>query len=197
MRKSIEKILVDIIKHELELPDNYGRTPRGDIIPTVIIYAQNIKLFNTDKLQIAVRTVSARDYSNRITYIDNPEPQVSDGSDAFLSVQDINQWRMMQIDVYSRNNEARERFWEISAALTSDYAQQLQELYGFKIGTVTNSTNISGLDGGSDINRYSVTFTVLTHYQKIKPVNYYDKFRTDYYTEQGKFLQLNIGEQTK
>lgn len=194
MLKSIEKILVDIIKHELELPDNYGKTPRGDIIPTVTIYAQNIKLFNTDKLQITVKTVSARDYSNRITYIENPEPQTPDDTDSFLSVQDINQWRMMQIDVYSRNKEARERFWEISAALTSDYAQQMQELYSFKIGTITNSTNISGLDGGSDINRYSVTFTVFTHYQKVKPVNYYDKFQTDAYTEKGKFLQHNIGD---
>ena len=66
MRKEVEKVLVDIIQHELNLPENYGRTPRGDVIPCVIIYSQNIKLFNTDKIQITVKSVSTRDFSNRI-----------------------------------------------------------------------------------------------------------------------------------
>jgi len=65
MEKSIEKILVDILTHELELPENYGKTARGDVIPCIVAYAQNIKLFNTDKLQITVKTVSAHDYANR------------------------------------------------------------------------------------------------------------------------------------
>jgi hypothetical protein len=65
MDKSIEKILVDIITHELDLPETYGTTDRGDVIPCVFIYSQNIKLFNTDKLQICVRTVSSRTWSNR------------------------------------------------------------------------------------------------------------------------------------
>ena len=38
MNKQIEKIIVDIIKHEMDLPDTYGTTERGDIIPSVIIY---------------------------------------------------------------------------------------------------------------------------------------------------------------
>ena len=54
MNKSIEKILVDIIQHELDLPANYGTTDRGDVIPSVIIYSQNIKLHNTDKLQVTL-----------------------------------------------------------------------------------------------------------------------------------------------
>ena len=72
MKKSIEKIFVDIIKHELNLPDNYGKTSLGDVIPSVIIYSQNIKLFNTDKLQVTVKTVSQRVYSNRSQFKENP-----------------------------------------------------------------------------------------------------------------------------
>lgn len=187
MKKDIEKILVDILTHELELPEHYGKNSRGDVIPCIIIYAQNIKLFNTDKLQITVRTVSAHDYSNRIEYIPNAEGGLTE-------VQDINQSRMMQIDVYSRNNEARERFWEVSAALTSTYAQNQMEVYQFKIGRITNGINISGIDGGSDINRFTLSFNVLIHFQKSKPVAYYDKFQGDYYTEQGKIGQINIGD---
>lgn len=194
MKIEIEKILVDIITHELDLPENYGKTEQGDVIPCVSIYAQNIKLFNTDKLQITVKTLTAHDYSNRIEYIENPNPTDPDDKDAFLEVQDINQGRMMQIDVYSRNNEARQRFWEVSAALKSTYAAQMQDLYNFKIGTITNDINLSGLGGGSDVNRYTLTFNVLVHYQKSKPVDYYNKFQVDSYTEQGKFSQINIGD---
>lgn len=176
MQKSIEKIFVDIIKHELNLPDNYGKTSNGDVIPSVIIYAQNIKLFNTDKMQITVRTVSQNVWSNRSQFIENPNSK-SD-KDAFLEIQDINERRLMQVDVYSRNNEARDRFWEVSMALKSVYAEQQMDLYNFKIGTMTNSQNLSGLDGGSDINRFSISFNVISHQQKQKSVDYYDSFRT-------------------
>ena len=36
MNKSIEKILADIITHELNLPPFYGKNERGDIIPCVV-----------------------------------------------------------------------------------------------------------------------------------------------------------------
>ena len=186
MQKSIEKILVDIIKHELDLPDNYGTTSNGDVIPSVIIYGQNIKLFNTDKMQVTVRTVSQRVWSNRSEFKDIT---VSNQT-AFTEIQDINESRMMQVDVYSRNNDARERFWEVSMALKSTYAQQQMDLYNFKIGTMTNSQNTSGLDGGSDINRFTVTFNVLTHQQKSKSVDYYDKFTATFNNEQGQFAQV-------
>lgn len=187
MNKDIESIIVDIIQTELNLPDNYGTTNRGDVIPCVTIYAQNIKLFNTEKLQITVKTLTARDYSNRVEYV----PEAEGG---LTEVQDINQGRMMQIDVYSRNDEARQRFWEVSAALKSTYAAQMQDLYNFKIGTITSDINLSGLGGGSDVNRYTLTFNVIVHYQKSKAIDYYDKFQVDSYTEQGKVSQINIGE---
>lgn len=184
MQRSIEKILVDIIKHELNLPDNYGTTSNGDVIPSVIIYGQNIKLFNTDKMQVTVRTVSQRVWSNRSEF------QEVEGE--FTEIQDINESRFMQVDVYSRNNDARERFWEVPMALSSVYAQQQMDLYNFKIGTMTNSQNTSGLDGGSDINRFIISFNVLTHQQKHKTVGYYDKFETTFNDEQGQFADVKI-----
>lgn len=184
MRKPIEKILVDIIKHELNLPDTYGKTSQGDVIPTVIIYSQNIKLFNTDKLQITVKSIGINTYSNRSEF-------VTSASGAFSEVQDVNQQYMMQVDVYSRNNDARDRFWEVTAALNSIYAQEQMDQYNFKIGTITRANNISGIDGGSDINRYSITFNVLTHEQKITNIDYYDKFRVTADDEGGKFADIS------
>lgn len=192
MRKSIEKILVDIIKHELNLPDNYGTTSKNDVIPSVIIYSQNIKLFNTDKLQITVRTVDQRVYSNRNQFICNPD--ATSDFDAFMEIQDINETRMMQVDAYSRNNDARDRFWEIQMALNSVYAQQQMDLYNFKIATISSAKNISGIDGGSDINRYAITFNVITHQHKEKVIDYYDTFPREYYNEQGMFASIDTEE---
>lgn len=183
MQKSIEKILVDIIKHELNLPNDYGETSKGDAIPSVIIYSQNIKLFNTDKLQITVRALNVDVYSNRSEFITNP-----DGT--FSEVQNLNLQYMMQVDCYSRNNDARTRFWEVTAALKSDYAQQQMDLYNFKLATITQSNNISGIDGGSDINRYSITFNVLTHETKVTNINYYDKFEVTANDENGQFTDI-------
>ena len=90
MNKSLEKILVDLIKYELDLPDTYGKTSSGDVIPSVIAYSQNIKLFNTQKLQITVKTVSTKDYSNRVEFKENPNPS-DDGKDAYIETQYLNQ----------------------------------------------------------------------------------------------------------
>lgn len=183
MRKSIEKIIVDILKHELRLPDNYGKTSNGDEIPSVIIYSQNIKLFNTTKLQITVRAVSVDVYSNRSKFVTNLNGTYSE-------IQDLNLQYMMQVDCYSRDNEARDRFWEVTAALKSTYAEQQMDLYNFKLATITHANNISGIDGGSDINRYSITFNALTHEQKITNIDYYDKFRMTAQDENGQFADI-------
>lgn len=175
MNKEIEKIIVDIITHELDLPQNYGTTSRGDVIPCVVIANQNIKLFNTEKLQITVKTIGCSDYSNR-------NEVKTDTKGNLVEYQYLNQQRQMQIDVYSMNNEARQRFWEVITALKSVYAEQQQDLYNFKIGTLTNSRNLSGIDGGSDINRFAITFNVLVHYTKSKVISYYDSFPLDIYT---------------
>lgn len=187
MNKQIEKIFVDIIKTCMNLPDDYGTTSTGDVIPSVLIYAQNIKLFNTNKLQITVRTARMHVYSNR----SEVKELLDENNQAyFAEIQDLNVQRMMQIDCYSRNNDARSRFWEVAAALKSDYANQMMDLYNFKIGNITNSFNTSGLDGGSDINRFTTTFNVLSFEHKVTPINYYDKFRVTAETERGGFMDI-------
>lgn len=188
MNKSIEKILVDIIKHELNLPDNYGKTSRGDVIPSVIIYAQNIKLFNTDKLQITVKASDFQTYSNR-----NEQKEING---IFCEIQDLNQACTIQIDCYSRNLEARNRHHEIIMAMNSIYAQQQMDLYNFKLALIGNTVNISGIDGGSDINRFTTTYRAIIHQQKITPINYYDKFPLTTQTEKQEFINTqNILEE--
>lgn len=184
MQKSIEKIFVDIIRRYMDLPEIYGRTSNGDVIPCVTIANQNIKLFNTDKIQITVKTVTCNNYASRAEF-----KEVDNGYEETIY---LNEERMMQIDVYSRNNEARERFYEVTAALKSYVAQEQEDLYNFKIAKISKVRNLSGLDGGSDINRYTVTFNVLSHSEKTTFVDYYDKFPLEVHTESGKIYDKTL-----
>lgn len=174
MQIEIEKIFVDLIQKSLDLPNNYGEDSQGNEIPCVMIKSQNIKLFNTPKLQITVSTLQNRTFSNRKEY---REEVIEDETHYFEDVY-INENRTMQIDIYSKNNEARQRYPEVQACLGNTYAEQLQDKYQFKIGTISDAVNLSGLDGGSDINRYTIRFNCLTWNKYTKEVDYYNSFRT-------------------
>lgn len=90
----------------------------------------------------------------------------------------------IQIDVVSRSNDALLRRWEVVAALRSIYAQQQMEKYGFKIARLPNSfVNSSAAEGGSQLNRFSLSFKCLVWQQKEKVLTpegseYYDDFST-------------------
>lgn len=174
MNKEIEKIFVDLIQTSLGLPNDYGEDPSGNVIPCVTIKSQNLKLFNTTKLQITVSTLQNQIFSNRKEY---REEVVNDVTKYYEDIY-INENRTMQIDIYSRNNDARIRFPEVQACLNSTYAEQLQDKYQFRIGTISNAVNLSGLDGGSDINRFTIRFQCLTWNKYTKEVDYYNSFRT-------------------
>ena len=174
MNKEIEKIFVDLIQTSLGLPNDYGEDPSGNIIPCVTIKSQNLKLFNTTKLQITVSTLQNQIFSNRKEY----REEVIDDVTKYYEDIYINENRTMQIDIYSRNNDARTRFPEVQACLNSTYAEQLQDKYQFRIGVISNAVNLSGLDGGSDINRFTIRFQCLTWNKYTKEVDYYNSFRT-------------------
>lgn len=174
MNKSIEKILVDLIQTELNLPDNYGLDSQGNQIPCVMIKSQNIKLFNTPNIQITISTLRNRLFSNRL---EHRQEVIEDVTKYYEDVY-INEDRTMQIDVYSKNNDARDRFPEVQACLGSTYAEQLQDKYQFRIGKISDAVNLSGLDGGSEINRFTIRFQCLTWSKYTKEVDYYQSFRT-------------------
>ena len=173
MNKEIEKIFVELIQTSLNLPDNYGTDSQGNEIPCVTIKSQNVKLYNTENLQITIGTLSSNVFSNRIEYFTKVIEEVPH----FYERNMLNDQRVMQIDVYSRNNEARQRFWEVQACLNNTLAIQLQDKYQFRISKISNTFNLSGLDGGSEINRYTIRFNCLSWFTKETEVDYYSTFR--------------------
>jgi len=201
MQKEIEKIFVDLIKNSLNLPDNWGVDENGNQIPCVTIKSQNIKLFNTPNLQITVSTVSNRVFANRKEYfekevtktvtVNGTSQQITEN--ILAERQCLNDQRVMQIDIYSRTNDARQRFWEVQAALNSTYCEQLQDKYQFRISRISTANNLSGLDGGSDINRYTIRFNCLSWQEKVTTPDFYGSFDTEVWDEEPqKFAEFTI-----
>ena len=178
MKKPIEKIIVDLIKKYMTLPNNYGFDANGNEIPVIVIRGQNVKLHNTPHLQITVSTLSTNVFANRCENFETSEIIDKEEVTRFWERVCVNEQRQMQVDIYSRNNEARERFWEVQAALTSTYCHELQDKYQFRMSKMSNSFNTTGLEGGSDLNRFSIRFNCLTWQEKVTEVDYYNSFRT-------------------
>ena len=189
MQVPIEQIIVKLIKDYMGLPDNYGTDANGNIIPCVSIASQNIKLFNTPNLQVTVKTISNQLYSNRKEYFNVTEVVNEQETSKLCERINLNEQRVMQIDAYSRNNDALLRFNEVQASLTSTLAEQLEDEYQFKIGKISQSYNLSGLDGGSDINRFTIRFNCVSWQEYVKDVQYYDSFSV---TEQDTYNKINF-----
>ena len=189
MQIPIEQIIVNLIQNFMDLPANYGTDVNGNIIPCVSIASQNIKLFNTPELQITVKTISNQVYSNRKEYFDVTETVNEQQVTKLCERINLNEQRVMQIDAYSRKNDALLRFNEIQMSLTSTLAEQLEDQYQFKIGKISQSYNLSGLDGGSDINRFTIRFNCISWQEIVKDVQYYDKFTI---TEQDHYDKINF-----
>jgi len=170
MIKEVEKILIDILSHELDLPLTYGVNEEGNEVPVFVIGFSNAMLGTTDKLQISIQTVNISPIANSSKLDISVTPPIER--------QYLSSLQTMQIDVMSANTEARTRSQEVILALESIYSQQQQEKYQFKINkNITGFNNVSEAEGESNLNRFALTVTCFTFKYKSKIItDYYDKF---------------------
>lgn len=161
-----EQIIVNILRTEMGLDKD-----------SVWIRDQNRQIPNDNKLYIAVGEIGSKVMSS----VDTVTPDDA-GMQEFQQVQVQS---MIQIDAFSSDVKELFRRYEIVAALRSIYSVQQQEQYYFKIFSVpTSFVNTSGVEGGSIINRFSITIVCFVWYSKTKQLavpsgqNYFDDFTT-------------------
>ena len=155
MIKEIESIIQDILLRELTLPTSYG-TVNGKVVPSVYIVAPNISLGTTDKLQIGIQSIGSKIISNHVRseYVAG-----TTGADTMTQYNEATIDDNLQIDISSKNSDARTRRHEVFMALNSYFSKQLQEKYGFRIfGLPSGFMNTSAAEGGTVVYRYSITF---------------------------------------
>lgn len=86
---------------------------------------------------------------------------------------------MIQYELWSRNADARRMRFLALTALHSTACQQLCEKYGFAVAQIPVSfTDLSYNEGAARLNRYAITFAVLTCEAFTRPVEYFDTYRT-------------------
>lgn len=166
MNKTPEQLIVDILKNEMSLDAS-----------RVYVGNQNIKMPTDSELFIIVSMLHEKIIASLNSNFEKIIPPSTDLS--FFERQEIVTRVDLQVDILSRNDNARLRRWEVIAALSSIYSLQKQEENDFKIFKIPSSfVNTSHAEGGSNINRFSITIPILGWYRKDKIVKGYDYYDT-------------------
>lgn len=103
----------------------------------------------------------------------------------------------VQVDLFSRNNDARIRRDEVLMALSSFYSKNVQDEGCFRIFEIpTFWNNTSYLEGSSSINRFTLIIPTMVWTEKRIPTAIYTSFQAEIDDEQGKMGDIDITQFT-
>lgn len=189
MQKNISQIILGIIGVEMTLPSNnlwvrdQPRKVPNDMGIYVVAGMVSSQLIAAE----SYITTTAELWDQQPDFWDQPnDPHWDQGITGQTS--EVLMKEMIQIDFFSRSNDGFLRNWEVVAALRSIEAQQKQEEYNFRINRPVSFFNTSPAEGGSMLNRYSLTVPCFVWYRKAKTLSdtggdFYTEFRTRVDTE--------------
>lgn len=171
----IEEYIVDIIRSQVNMPQQ-----------NIWIQSQNRKIPpQSQELYCVVGVTNFKPISSKSRW---------DG-ETLTEKQIIYGRADVQIDLMSRSNEARIRRGEILMALNSYYSKNVQDKNCFRIFELpTVFINTSRLEGGSDINRFTLIIPTMVSEVKEVAFDYYDKFQGEIWTE-NKIISLDLDQQ--
>jgi hypothetical protein len=147
-------VLCDLIQSQMALEKG-----------VVSIYNQKRILTPRSGLYIDVAIIGDRPFAANSKPVNDPAlPDVTE-------VQTVAQQEILQIDIFSKNDQARLRRIEVLFALTGVAAQQACERHSMKIARLpARFVDLSQGEGPARLNRYAITFNVLRGYQLTRAV---------------------------
>lgn len=167
----VEEYIVDIIRNEMQLDQQH-----------IWIQSQNKKIPpNTNDLFVVVGCIDFKPISAKSKF-----KEVYDSGEGSICLEEqvLYGRANIQVDIFSRSNEARIRRGELLMALNSFYSKGVQDKKQFKIFELPSSfINLSGLAGGSDINRFAIRFYAMISETKTKSSDYYEIFNAEIHSE--------------
>lgn len=169
----IEEYIVDIIRTEMGLNQQ-----------NIWIHSQNRKIPpQSMELYVTVGCVDFLPISSKSQY--NPDEDTE--------VQTVYGRASVQIDILSRSLEARQRRAELLMALNSFYSKEIQEKHQFRIFELpARFINTSSLEGGSEINRFSLIIRAMISQDKVKSSAYYDTFNATIISQEQQNDEINV-----
>ncbi len=157
MNNSTLDFIKQIIDKQMEMPE--GR---------VWAYNGNNNIPTDGQLFIVLQFMSKTPYSNNVEYVP---------SDTGLKeIQTMNVAEDILISCISKNTDARDRCHEVYMALNSTFSQYIQETNHLHISSIGEVLDASFLEATAHLNRFDIHCKVLRGYDRINPIDYYDKF---------------------
>ena len=154
------KVVANILQQQLALKDDQ-----------VLLYNQKFDIPADERMYVVLAFLGSKTFATKTEYVNDPL------SGSLVETQTTNRQEIYSVRIRSWSSEARQRNWEISPALKSDFAQQQMEQASMSIGYLPTSMNdISRLEGTKILNEYALTIRALVAYSKTAPVDYFDQF---------------------
>lgn len=152
------KILRALLVAEMDLPDE-----------RCMIHNTKWTLPTGDGLFVLLSFVSAKAISTGKWH--------EDSVDGLLEVQETVYRDTINVDVFSRSTDARDRRHEVLWAFNGDEAARTCERFSLKISDLpTEFTDLSDVEASGRLYRYQLTFRVLKVLRREKLVPYYSDF---------------------
>jgi hypothetical protein len=154
------QIMVDIFQKVIPLTVDqiwvYGE--RREIPPEKGLYAvvgyNSAKPFNTSRKQIS-------------------------GNSGLVEERSVVVQEQLYVKIFSADYSAAQQYPDFLGCFSSNYAQEMQEKYQFKLFTVPVSVvGIPDIDGSGIVRQFVVTFNTHRGYTKSSNIAYYDTFTT-------------------
>lgn len=131
-------------------------------------YNSNIDLPKDNDLFIVLHYGERTPISNTVKY--------KTTQNGLNEVQSMNVAENVVVSVMSRNNDSRDRAPEVLMAMNSTFARQQQAKNKMHISILGDVLDNSFLEATSRFNRFDCLLRVFVSFDKIKAVEYYDKF---------------------
>lgn len=159
MKGEVLNNVVELIRKGMDLDDAH-----------VVTYNQMIPIPPDSGIFVAVGILDSKPWAGSLSYCATEK-----GLD---EIQTQNFRDVLSIHIMSRNNDARNRRFELPFALTGTRAAQMQESEGFLIGKLpVGFADSSTTEGAERLNRYTMTVAVLSAKARRGPVDFYDNFQ--------------------
>ena len=160
MNKEPVLVIADILSHELQLGQD-----------RIFIYNDGRQLPKDSGLYIVLLIDSRPPYGTKTEY--------KEVNGVYCNVQSMNVAEKVTAQIVSKDTTARKRAYEVQMAMSSNYAIQQMEKYGFHISRIANVMDASFVEATTRMNRFDCEINILTAYEKVSSVDYYDTFNTE------------------
>ncbi len=153
-------LLCSLVQTQLALPDQ-----------TVWIFNQKQNIPDRAGLFVVAEFLGAKPFGT------NARQRTRENGDYVEDI-GVNIQETYKLVLYSRDESAFTRAWEVLAALNGNAAQQLQEQYAFQLANLpTAFIDTSAVEATARLFRQDITFNAIRFRTKTNVIQYFDKFQ--------------------